>query len=383
MRKKNIIIYGATGSIGSSVLAILKNNLHKLNLEGITCNKNIKKLIKISNTFNVKKIGFNESEIKDTQVIDYNKYKIFNDISNFHKMITQKTDIIIFANSGLKSIDLLLKVLKSGKKVGIANKECIISLGDRINSFKKKYSTQIIPLDSEHNSIYHLLKINNVDFKSITITASGGPFFKANNYDLKNVTVKQAINHPIWKMGKKISVDSATLMNKALEIIEAKYLFDLKKNEINAIIHPQAIVHAIVNYHNGMSTAILSKPDMKIPISSLFFDFKNFNNVNNSLDITKCSKLEFISIDDKKFPAINLAYQVLKKGGSAPHVFNYLNELLVDLFIKNKIKFTEIVKFNEINMEKFFSKNLNISKPNLNDLKNINNWIDNNLYLGN
>ena len=383
MRKKNIIIYGATGSIGSSVLAILKNNLHKLNLEGITCNKNIKKLIKISNTFNVKKIGFNESEIKDTQVIDYNKYKIFNDISNFHKMITQKTDIIIFANSGLKSIDLLLKVLKSGKKVGIANKECIISLGDRINSFKKKYLTQIIPLDSEHNSIYHLLKINNVDFKSITITASGGPFFKANNYDLKNVTVKQAINHPIWKMGKKISVDSATLMNKALEIIEAKYLFDLKKNEINAIIHPQAIVHAIVNYHNGMSTAILSKPDMKIPISSLFFDFKNFNNVNNSLDITKCSKLEFISIDDKKFPAINLAYQVLKKGGSAPHVFNYLNELLVDLFIKNKIKFTEIVKFNEINMEKFFSKNLNISKPNLNDLKNINNWIDNNLYLGN
>tara|TARA_Y100000816_G_scaffold229365_1_gene174499 strand:+ start:2649 stop:3800 length:1152 start_codon:yes stop_codon:yes gene_type:complete len=383
MRKKNIIIYGATGSIGSSVLAILKNNLHKLNLEGITCNKNIKKLIKISNTFNVKKIGFNESEIKDTQVIDYNKYKIFNDISNFHKMITQKTDIIIFANSGLKSIDLLLKVLKSGKKVGIANKECIISLGDRINSFKKKYLTQIIPLDSEHNSIYHLLKINNVDFKSITITASGGPFFKANNYDLKNVTVKQAINHPIWKMGKKISVDSATLMNKALEIIEAKYLFDLKKNEINAIIHPQAIVHAIVNYHNGMSTAILSKPDMKIPISSLFFDFKNFNNANNSLDITKCSKLEFISIDDKKFPAINLAYQVLKKGGSAPHVFNYLNELLVDLFIKNKIKFTEIVKFNEINMEKFFSKNLNISKPNLNDLKNINNWIDNNLYLGN
>ena len=383
MRKKNIIIYGATGSIGSSVLAILKNNLHKLNLEGITCNKNIKKLIKISNTFNVKKIGFNESEIKDTQVIDYNKYKIFNDISNFHKMITHKTDIIIFANSGLKSIDLLLKVLKSGKKVGIANKECIISLGDRINSFKKKYLTQIIPLDSEHNSIYHLLKINNVDFKSITITASGGPFFKANNYDLKNVTVKQAINHPIWKMGKKISVDSATLMNKALEIIEAKYLFDLKKNEINAIIHPQAIVHAIVNYHNGMSTAILSKPDMKIPISSLFFDFKNFNNANNSLDITKCSKLEFISIDDKKFPAINLAYQVLKKGGSAPHVFNYLNELLVDLFIKNKIKFTEIVKFNEINMEKFFSKNLNISKPNLNDLKNINNWIDNNLYLGN
>ena len=383
MRKKNIIIYGATGSIGSSVLSILKNNFHKLNLEGITCNKNIKKLIKISNTFNVKKIGFNECEIKDTQVIDDNKYKIFNDISNFHKMITHKTDIIIFANSGLKSIDLLLKVLKSGKKVGIANKECIISLGDRINSFKKKYSTQIIPLDSEHNSIYHLLKINNVDFKSITITASGGPFFNANNYDLKNVTVKQAINHPIWKMGKKISVDSATLMNKALEIIEAKYLFDLKKNEINAIIHPQAIVHAIVNYHNGMSAAILSKPDMKIPISSLFFDFKNFNNVNNSLDITKCSKLEFISIDDKKFPAINLAYQVLKKGGSAPHVFNYLNELLVDLFIKNKIKFTEIVKFNEINMEKFFSKNPNIFKPNLNDLKNINNWIDNNLYLGN
>ena len=159
-------------------------------------------------------------------------------------------------------------------------------------------------------------------------------------------------------MGRKISIDSATMMNKALEIIEAKYLFNLKDNEINAVIHPQALIHALVNYDSGISTAILHKPNMKIPISSLFFNFNNYSKYDNNFSFTNYSKLEFIPINTKKFPAIKLGQHVMRLGGLAPHAFNYINELLVNSFIERKIQFTDIVKFNEINLEMVFNKNL-------------------------
>ena len=215
------------------------------------------KLCKIAKLYNVKKIGFNEKSLKKNKKLNLKEFEVFNDLSNFDKIISIKTDVIIFAISGLVSLDLLMKILKSGKKVGIANKECIISLGMRFITLAKKYSTEIIPLDSEHNSIYHLLKPDFGKYKTITITASGGPFLNYNKKQMKEVTLRQASKHPVWRMGKKISIDSATMMNKALEIIEAKYLFNLEDNSINAIIHPQAI-HALVNYKNGISTAILT-----------------------------------------------------------------------------------------------------------------------------
>jgi 1-deoxy-D-xylulose-5-phosphate reductoisomerase len=310
-----------------------------------------------------------------------NKYEIFNDTKNFHKLISKKTDVIIFAISGLSSFDLFLKILKSGKKIGIANKECIISFGKKIITVSKKYNTEIIPLDSEHNSIYQLLKYNFGKYKSLTITATGGPFINFNKQQLNNVTLKQAIKHPVWNMGKKISIDSATMMNKAFEMIEAKFLFNLKDHEINSIIHPQAIVHALVNYENGVSTAILNRPDMKIPISSLFFKFNHSlsNQLNSVFDGD--TKLEFFQIDEKRFPAIRIGYNVMKQGGLMPHVFNYLNEILVNLFIKGKIRFTDIVSLNEINIEKVFNKNSNISNPKYNDIKDINNWIDHHLII--
>ncbi len=382
MKKINTVIFGATGSIGKSVLSIIKKNPDQIRLEAITCNKNLKKLCQIANLYDVKKIGFNEKRVTKIENYQLNKYEVFNDIQNFHKIISKKTDIIVFATSGLESLDLLSEVLKSGKKVGIANKECIISLGDKFNKISNKYSTEIIPLDSEHNSIFHLLKHNYGKHKSITITATGGPFINLSINDLKNVTYEQAVKHPIWSMGKKISVDSATMMNKALEIIEAKYLFNLKTNEINAIIHPQAIIHAMISYENGINTAILNKPDMKIPISSLFFDFNKVISPSFYLNLAKEEPLEFFDIDKNKYPAIRLGHEVMRYGGIMPHVFNYLNEIFVHMFIKKKISFTDIVKYNEINLEKVFAKNSNISKPKFIDIVNINNWIDNNLYLG-
>ena len=183
--------------------------------------------------------------------------------------------------------------------------------------------------------------------------------------------------------GKKISIDSATMMNKALEIIEAKYLFNLRNNQISAIIHPQSIVHAIINYKNGVSTALMYKPDMKVPISSLFFNFNEFSKKNKSIDVADLNKLEFFEIDESRFPAFTLVYDVLQNEGLYPNVFNYLNELLVDFFLKGKIKFTDIVDLNRKNMELIFKKNANLEDPSIKDIKNINNWIDKNICIPN
>ncbi len=382
MKKINVVIYGATGSIGSSALSVIKKNQDKFNLEGITCNYRLNKLIKIADQFNVRSIGYNEKSLSKRNY-KTNKYQLYRDISEFDKIVSNKTDIIIYAISGIGSIDLILKIIKKGKKIGLANKECIISFGKKILLNAKKFSSEIVPLDSEHNSIYHLLNINFSGIEKILITASGGPFLNLDKKKFNNITPKEALKHPIWKMGKKISIDSATMMNKALEIIEAKYLFNLRNNQISAIIHPQSIVHAIINYKNGASTALMYKPDMKVPISSLFFNFNEFSKKNKSIDVADLNKLEFFEIDVSRFPAFTLVYDVLQNEGLYPNVFNYLNELLVDFFLKGKIKFTDIVDLNRKNMELIFKKNANLEDPSIKDIKNINNWIDKNICIPN
>ena len=380
MKKINVVIYGATGSIGNSVLSVIKKNQDKFNLEGITCNNKLNKLIKIADQFKVRSIGYNEKSLRKRK---YNtkKYQLYRDISEFDKIVSSKTNIIIYAISGIGSIDLILKIIKKGKKIGLANKECIISFGKKILLNAKKYSSEIVPLDSEHNSIYHLLNINFSGIEKILITASGGPFLNLDKKKFDNITPKEALKHPIWKMGKKISIDSATMMNKALEIIEAKYLFNLRNNQISAIIHPQSIVHSIINYKNGVSTALMYKPDMKVPISSLFSDFNEFS--KKIIDVTDLNKLDFFEIDESRFPAFTLVHDVLQNEGLYPNVFNYLNELLVDFFLKGKIKFTDIVDLNRKNMELIFKKNANLEDPSIKDIKNINNWIDKNICIPN
>ncbi len=382
MKKINLVVFGATGSIGKSVFSVVRNNKDHFNVEGITCDKNINQLLKIAKEFNVTKLGFNSFRYEKNNRHKLNDYKVFIGNKNFDKIITRKTDIIIFAISGLSAIDLALRIIELGKIIGLANKECIISLGKKLIVKANKSHSKIVPLDSEHNAVHHLLKLKLGKFKSITLTASGGPFRNLPLRQFKEITVKQAIKHPIWKMGKKISIDSATMMNKALEIIEAKYLFDLKHSEINAIIHPQAQIHALINYENGASTALLNNPDMRIPIASLFFGFNNSSNNIKNLKLTDIRKLEFYEIDKKKFPAIDLCYDVLNMGGLAPHIFNYLNECLVNKFISNQIKFNDIVALNSINLERFFNKNRNLSNPSTNDIYDTNNWINKNIYLG-
>ncbi len=382
MKKINLVIFGATGSIGRSTLAIVKKNPGLFNIEGVTCNSNIKKLIKIAKEFNVKKVGFNSQKIKNKSEKISSRFKIYDDIQQFHEIITPKTDFIIFAISGLEGMNLLLEIVRLGKKIGIANKECIISLGKNLFNLANKNKTEIIPLDSEHNAIYHLSKYNNFTFNSVTITATGGPFWSLKPSKFKDIKIKDALKHPVWKMGKKISIDSATMMNKALELIEAMSFFDLSPNKVNAIIHPQAIVHAMINYNNGSSVALLSQPNMQIPIASLFFEFETYSKVNKELDLKKIKNLEFYEIDNKRFPALKLGYEVMNEGGLFPNTFNYINELLVNKFLNGSIKFTDIVSLNRLNLDKTFNKNSNITNPNIADIHNINRWVDKNLFIG-
>ena len=377
-----ILLYGATGTIADSVFKVVKKNSKKLSVVAATCNTNYVKLEKVKNEYGIKKIGINNCKAATKYQNTYGRNKnliIGND--NFSELITKDVDVIILAISGLSPLNISYDIVKSGKIIGLANKECIISLGSLLLPLARRYKTKIVPLDSEHNSIYRLLESNKNVLKSITITASGGPFFRKKK-NLNNVTPKEATKHPVWKMGKKISVDSATMMNKALEIIEAKHLFNLEDNQINAIIHPESIIHAAINYYDNSSISLLSKPDMKIPISYLF-KINNYEKKNqNIFDELDKKKLTFYKINNKKFPAINLAYKVLRIGGLAPHIFNYSNEVLVSHFLQKNIKFVDIVKYNEITLKKFFKDNKNIDKPNLNDIHKCSKWINKNIFLG-
>tara|TARA_Y100001970_G_C14163801_1_gene820092 strand:+ start:408 stop:1559 length:1152 start_codon:yes stop_codon:yes gene_type:complete len=382
MRKKNVLIYGATGSIGDSVLSLIRKHADQFNVVGMTCNDNIAKLSTLSDEFNTKNIGIASYNSEFNYVKYFPEKKLFFKLEEFKELIEDSVDIIVFAISGASILELSLDIAKSGKIIGMANKECIISLGDIIFKTAELHNTKIVPLDSEHNSIYQILNRDNLLFESITITATGGPFLNKKLEYFADIKPKDAIKHPIWKMGKKISIDSATMVNKGLEIIEAKYLFNVSIDKINVLTHPQAIIHGLVTYKDNSTISFMSHPDMRIPISSLLFPDKQVELDDLYLNLTKIETLNFYEIDDEKFPAIGVAKEVIRMGGLAPNGFNYINDKLVNLFIKEKIGFLDIVNFNVSTLEKYFANNSNINNPTINDIIDFNKWIDRNIYLG-
>ena len=370
MHKKNIVIYGATGSIGESTLNLIRNNRKNFNVIGLTCNENINKISKIAHEFDCKNIGIANKELIAQNKTLLKNYIIFEGIDEFQNMISDyAVDIIIFAISGSAPLQLLMQISNSGKIIGLANKECIICLG---NLFLKKAalsSTKIIPLDSEHNAIYQLIKNKNIDsINKYIITASGGNFYQYEYADLIKITPEQAITHPKWKMGKKITIDSSTLMNKGLEIIEACILFNIVPNKIDALIHPESIIHGLVEFKDSSIHAFLSQPNMEVSISSILFDNNNIKLNKHKLDLSSIRSLNFIDIDNDKFKAIDLAKNSLDHGGLCPAILNYTNELMVNLFLEKKISFTDIVENNKKIMEQFIFDNNNIQNPNIDEI---------------
>ena len=384
MLKKNILIYGATGSIGESTLNLIRNNREKFNVVGLTCNENIHKAIEIANEFNCKNIGIGNKKIISKYRNDLIKYRVHEGIREFYSLVdTNQVDIIIFAISGTSALELLMQLAISGKTIGLANKECIICLGRLFLDKADAHSTTVVPLDSEHNAIYQLIKNKNLNsIKKYTITASGGNFYNYSYQDLKKITPNQAITHPKWNMGRKITVDSSTLMNKGLEIIEACILFNINVDQIDALIHPESIVHGLVEFNDTSTHAFLSQPTMEISISSVLFDNNNVDLSKFHLDLKVIKSLNFYEIDDQKFNSINLAKKSLNYGGLAPSVLNYTNELMVDFFLQKKILFTDIVINNERFMKQFIADGNNIFDPNIEDINNSFEIIDNYIKQG-
>ena len=344
--KKKIIILGSTGSIGTTLIDIIKKNQNKFEVKLLTANKNTKLLLKQAKLLKVKNIVItNDKEFKKATFENKNKeLKIFNNFNFLDKIINSKVDYTMSSISGLSGLEPTLKMIKYTKTIAIANKEAIICGWDLINNKIKKHKTNFIPVDSEHFSIWYALKNNLDKIEKIYLTASGGPFNTMPIKKFKNINVIQALKHPNWKMGKKISIDSATMMNKVFEIIEAKNIFNVSYKKLSILIHPKSYIHAIVKFNNGMTKIIAHDTSMKIPILNSL----NLNSdgliKSKKLNLKVLNNLDFQNVNKNKFPVVNILKEVPKSSSLFETLIVSANDELVELFLKKKIQFVDIYK---------------------------------------
>jgi|TARA_B110000977_G_C11078374_1_gene491992 1-deoxy-D-xylulose-5-phosphate reductoisomerase len=342
---KNILLLGATGSIGDSALDVISQNPESLNLYGMAFNSNIQKAEVISNKFSPNYIYIENPANKKAliEAVD-TKTEILSGKNELHSLLNDpKVDVIISAISGFSGLETTLIAVRTGKTILLANKESIVVAGDIILPLAKEFNTEIIPIDSEHNAIFQCLVGERAieDVSKIIITASGGPFIDKSLEELSMVTKEQALKHPNWEMGSKISIDSATLVNKCLELIEAKYLFNLNEKFFKLVVHPQSIIHSIVTYIDGSSICQMSNPDMRVPISHALSG-KNRLPIN-FLEIDFSSlNLTFQDFPEDRSYIVKLAREICNSGGSSGTVFNAANEIAVMSFLEDKIKFNQI-----------------------------------------
>ena len=344
---KKIAIFGSTGSIGSSLLKIIKDDKKNFKIELLTANKNYKKLIKQAKFFNVKNIILTDynSFLIATKLLKNTKVKVFKNFDSLNKIfdINKKIDYSMCAISGFQGLKPTIDIIKFTKTIAIANKESIICGWNLIKKNLKKYKTFFIPIDSEHFSIWSLLDNNKKNnFEKIYITASGGPFRKLSLKKFKNISIKDALKHPNWSMGKKITIDSATMMNKVFEIIEAKKIFNLDYNQLEILTHPKSYLHAIVKFNNGLSKLLVHDTNMIIPIfNSIYFNTDKKLKSKN-IDIEALNDLSLKKIDNIRFPVVKILNNLDNEDSLFETIIVTANDKLVKLFLNNKIKFTDI-----------------------------------------
>ena len=339
----NILLLGATGSIGKSVLSVINQNNSELSLFGIALNKNTIEANNIVKQFAPAYVYIDDCDAFKNQNSAI-KTKYINGDSALADLINHEdVDVIICAISGFAGLKAAYIAASTGKKILLANKESVVAGGDLILPLAKKNNSEIIPIDSEHNAIFQCLlgEDDMKDVKKITITASGGPFLNKKLSELKNVSKSEALNHPNWKMGSKVTIDSATLVNKCLELIEAKYLFDLDEKYFDLVIHPQSIIHSIVTYIDGSSICQLSMPDMRVPIAHALSNKNRLSIDFDSIDFSK-QNLTFQEFPDDRQEIQNIARQVCNEGGYLGAVFNAANEVAVESFLNDQITFEKI-----------------------------------------
>ena len=346
--KKKIAILGSTGSIGKSLLDIIKQDKKNFQILLLTGNKNFRLLLKQAKFFDVKNIIITDQKnyLKAKKILKTKKMNIYNNFDKLNNIFrNKKIDYVMSSITGLNGLKPTIKIIKFCKTIAIANKESIICAWDLIKKELKKYNTQFVPVDSEHFSIWSLLSNNNSEeIKKIYITASGGPFIDYKIIDFKNIKIKHALKHPNWSMGKKITIDSSTMMNKVFEVIETNRIFNIAYNKISILTHKKSYLHAIIEFNNGLIKFLVHETDMKIPIfNSLYKLHKKKMNLKN-LDLDKMNNLELKKVDTKKFPVVKILKNYPKKNSLFDTVIISCNDMLVNLFLNKKISYNDLCK---------------------------------------
>ena len=377
--KKKIAILGSTGSIGKSTFEILKKDKNNFDIILLTTNNNYKEILKQAKEFKVRNLVINNKKhyISLKRKFKNKKINIYNNFDSFNKKFKSKIDYTMCAISGLAGLKPTLASIKFSKKIAIANKESLICAWSLIQKKILKYKTKFIPIDSEHFSIWSLLNgSNNSNIEEVIITASGGPFLKLPLKKFKKIKPKSAVNHPNWKMGDKISIDSATLMNKIFEVIEAQRIFNIDLNKFKIFIHPSSYVHSIIKFNNGLTKILVHDTNMKIPIFNSIYD-RNIKKIKSKkLEMVTLNNLKFTKPEIKRFPSLKILNMINKKITLFETVLVSANDQLVELFLEGKINFLDITFFlKKILRMKFFLKYKKRSAKNYKELINLSNYV--------
>ncbi len=345
MRK--ISIFGSTGSVGENTIKVIKAQDEDFDVQVLTANSNIEKLARQARAVNAKNVVIADAnlynDLKDLLADTNVKIHAGHDAICEAAMIP--ADWTMAAIVGMAGLNPLMQSIKQGKFVAIANKEPLVSAGPLVMQSADKYKATLLPVDSEHNAVFQVYEPSNFDaIERIILTASGGPFRQTPLSEMENITPKQALAHPNWTMGQKISIDSATMMNKALEVIEAKQLFKVQAGSIDVLVHPQSVVHSMIEYSDGSVLAQMGAADMCTPITNALGYPKRLKTPGEKLDLLKMNHLDFEAVDHQRFPVVQMAYDCLNDGLNSCIAFNASNEIAVEAFLSHKIAFLDIYK---------------------------------------
>ncbi|MDD9897611.1 MAG: 1-deoxy-D-xylulose-5-phosphate reductoisomerase, partial [Candidatus Melainabacteria bacterium] len=347
---KRISIIGSTGSIGTQALEIIRKRESEFDVVALSAGRKVEALIDQIKEFKPEYVSIISEEDQATIQELFPSIKILKDIEEIAQL--DNIDIFLSAVVGIAGLKANLQALKHASRVAVANKETLVSAKHLVRQYCQEYKSELIPVDSEHVAIHQCLSDDNKEVKEILLTSSGGPFRTMNTEELERVSLKQALKHPKWNMGPKITIDSSTLMNKGLEVIEVNSLFDINYDQIQVVIHPQSIVHSAVTFVDGNTIAQMSMPDMMVPIQyAIDYPQRKEIKLKQDFNIFTEGRLDFELPDQKKFPALSLAYAAGRQGHSFPTALNSVNEAAVDLFLKEKIQYLDIAKIIEAELE--------------------------------
>lgn len=366
--KRRVAILGSTGSIGTQALDVISQHPDLFEVELLTANNSKELLIQQAIKFNANTVVIGNKDLyrEVSDALAPHMIKVFAGNDSIAEILEFSTniDIVVASMVGFSGLKPTLAAIRSGKTIALANKETLVAAGEIVTAQAKKHNSFIVPVDSEHSAIFQSLQGERAEIEKILLTASGGPFLDASVEQMAAATKEIALKHPRWNMGAKVTIDSASMMNKGLEMIEARWLFDVEPSKIQMVIHPQSIIHSMVQFTDGSIIGQLGVPDMRIPIQyALSYPYRIPLNVER-LDLFKVASLTFREPDMEKFPCIRIAYDSIKAGGNIPCIMNAANEIAVAAFLRDRIRFTEIPSV----IEKTIGKCNFVAKPDIDDI---------------